>query len=150
MVEDARVRTKDWIDTYYTPANATDDDGNALGMQCMFANPDYPLSLEFKHPSVIDVIITVDKPRSTPLPGHDQAVTHYREHVPIQIMSVNKTGVTAVKAVWQAEAEIRRIGETYPSGSLRVLESVRDFTRDLGSTRVEGSEYTLNYVRDTT
>jgi len=150
MVEDARYRTKVFIDTYWTPGNATDDDGAALGKQVMFDSPNYPLILEFKAPSVIDVIITVGKPRSTPQIGHDHAAYGYEEHVPIKIFAVDKTGVTGTKAVWQAEAELRRIGEEHPEGSLRSLTEIRGVDQNLGSTIIYGTEYILNYRRGVT
>lgn len=150
MVEDARYRTKVYVETYWTRANATDDDDNALGVEVMFDSPDYPLTWEFKEPSVVDVVLTIGKPDSKPLIGHDKKAYGYEEHVPIKIFSVDKTGVTGTKAVWQAETELRRITETYPSGSMRTLDRIGDRDQNLGSTILYCTEYILNYRRDTT
>jgi len=139
-----------YLDTYWIPANAVDDDGNGLGVQIMYDGPDYPLELEFKAPSVVDVLVTVGQAESTPLMDVDNAAYGYTELVPVKIWSVDKTGVTAVKAIWQAEAEVRRILETYPTGSQRGLERTRSATLVLGSTTLYGAEYTVNYRRDTT
>ena len=46
MVSDARDRTKIYLDTYWTPANATDDNGNALGKEVMYDNPNYGVPLD--------------------------------------------------------------------------------------------------------
>jgi hypothetical protein len=150
MVADARYNTISWINGYYTPANATDDDGNALGMQTMYEGPEYPMTLEFKEPSVIDVIVAIGQPESTPLIRADQKIYGYKEHVPIKIFAVNKTSVTAVKAIWQVETELRRIAETYPEGSKLNLENRRSADKVLGSTTLYGSEWVLNYKRGTT
>lgn len=151
MASDARDRTKVFLDTYWTPANATDDNGNSLGEQVMYAYPEYPLELEFKAPSVIDVIIAVDQASSEPMMDPvTQAPYGYEEHVPIEIITTDKTDVTATKALWQAEAEVRRILEAYPTGSLRSFERTRPATRRLGSTTLWSAEYVWNYRRDTT
>jgi len=150
MVSDARDRTKVYIDTYWTVGNAVDDDDNALGKEVMYDNPNYPLTLEFKAPSVVDVVITIGKPDSSPIRGHDRTPYGYEENVPIKIFAVDKTNVTGTKAVWQAEAELRRITETYPAGSQRSLERIGDRDRDLGSTILYCTEYVLAYKRDTT
>jgi hypothetical protein len=150
MVADARYNTISWINGYYTSANAVDDDDHALGMQTMYENPEYPMTLEFKEPSVIDVIVAIGQPTSTPLIGADQKIYGYEEHVPIKIFAVNKTSVTAVKAIWQVEVEIRRIAETYPEGSKRSFINRRPADKILGSTTMSGSEWDLNYKRGTT
>lgn len=151
MVAGARYQTNLWIETYYTPANAVDDNGYSLGMQCMYDSPEYSMEREFKAPSVVDVIVAIGQPNSEAMiDAVTQTAYGYEEHVPIKIFSVNKSGVTAEKAIWQVEAELRRIAEAHPSGSQRNFENRRPATRILGSTTLVGSEWVLNYRRDLT
>lgn len=150
MPADARYNTKVWIETYYTPANAIDDNGHALGIQVMYDSPEYSLEREFKAPSVVDVIITIGQPNSAALIDTDQTPYGYEEHVPIGIYSMNKSGVTATKAIWQVEAELRRIAEEHPEGSLRSFENRRPADKILGSTTQYGSDCVLIYTRGTT
>lgn len=146
MVSDARYNTKVWIDTYFNLSNVSKDSG-CLGVQVMYENPNYPMELEFKAPSVVDVIVTIGQPNSTAEPSGDQIIRRYHERVPIKFFAVNKTGVTGVKAIWQVEAELRRIAETYPEGSQRTFNNRRPATQILGSTTVYGSEWELDYWR---
>jgi len=149
MATDARYRTKYFLDYYWTPENATDDNGNALGKEVMYAYPEYSLELEFKAPSVVDVIIAVDQPDSTPaMDAVTQAPYAYDERVPIEITVTDKIDVTATKVMWQAEAEVRRILETYPTGSMRRLERMTPATRRLGSTTLWTAKYVWHYRRD--
>lgn len=151
MASDARDRTKIYLDTYWIPSNAVDDNGHGLGVQTMYAYPEYPFELEFKAPSVIDVILTIDQPESSPLMDPVlRAPYGYSEGVPIEIITLNKTNVTATKALWQAEDEMRRILETYPTGSLRSVERISPTTQRLGSTTLWSARYIWNYRRDTT
>lgn len=150
LVDDARHRQKVYLDTYWASGNCEDDAGNPLVTVVMYTMPDYPLSLELKSPSDIDVIITVGKPESKPIRGHDWNPIGYEETVPVGIWCMDKTNVTAVKAVWQCEAELRRITETYPTGSLRGLDKTSDGTKVLGSATLYNTEYQLNYRRGTT
>lgn len=149
MASDPRYRTKVMLDTYWTPSNATDDDDNSLGVQVMYAYPEYPFEMELKSPSVEDVIITVDQPTSRPMMDPvTEAPRGYEESMPVEIITTDKTGVTAIKALWQAEAEMRRILEEYPRGSLRSLERTRPATKRLGSTVLWSARYVWNYRRD--
>lgn len=150
MVSDARLNTKTWIEAYYTPANAVDDNGHSLGMQAMYDSPEYAMELEFKAPSVIDVIVVIGQSNSTPEVSGDQIVRRYKEQVPIEIYSVNKSGVTAAKAIQQVESEIRRIGEEHPEGSQRTLDRSEPVSRKLGSPILWGCKYVLNYWRGVT
>jgi hypothetical protein len=140
-VEDARYRTKEYLETYL--------DGSVLSNYIVaYSAPDYPMTQVFKTKS-IDLIFAIGKPDSKPLIGYDQTPYGYEEHVPIKIFAVDKSDVTGTKAVWQAETELRRITETYPSGSLRTLERMGDNDKNLGSTILYCTEYVLNYKRDT-
>lgn len=148
--DDARYRNKVYIQTYWVAANAEDDAGNALTVQCMYGHVPYPLTLELYNGSTNDVLILLGKAKTTPLIGHDHAAYGYSEQVPVTIAAIDKTGITADKAVTQCEIELRRIMETYPSGSVRTLDQTNESTEILGSNTLYQIDYLMNYTRDKT
>lgn len=152
MVDDPRDRTKDWLDTYLDNDNVNRDTDNEVParMIVLYGDSDYPLLRVFNKPKNVDLLFLVSKPDSQPLLSHDHVIYGYRESVPVKIMAVDKTGVDGLKLVWKGEAELRRIAETYPTGSLRLLRLSRDSKTRLGSTTLYSTEYKLSYVRDTT
>jgi hypothetical protein len=150
LVDDARHRQKAYLDAYWSNSHCEDDGGQNLGRVVMYADPDYPLSMELESPSTVDLVITVAKPESKPLRGHDFTPYGYEEAVPVGIWSMDKANVTAVKAVQQGEAELRRILEDHPLGSLRGFETTREGTKTMGSAVLYGTEYKVTYLRDTT
>ena len=151
MVDDPRYRTKDWLDTYLDQGNITKDDDTPAKFIVVYAEADYPMVKVFKSGDKnIDVIYATSKPETTPVYGHDKTLIHYREVVPITISTITKTNVDGTKTLWKAEAELRRVAETYPEGSLRMLTHTRDSTLKVGGDIVYSSEYLLSYVRDTT
>lgn len=150
MVQDARQRTKTYLETYLTDSNLTkDDDSSKANYIVAFGMPDYSIIRVFKDKQ-IDLIFSIGEPTSTPLMGHDLSAYGYEEHVPIQTFCIDKSGITGTKLKWKAEAELRRITESYPTGSERSFE--RRGTRDerLGSTILYSTEFMLTYRRDTT
>lgn len=149
---DARSNTKIWLDTYLRPAQLTKDDGVTwMDWAVLFDDVNYPMSLEFRAPSApIDVMFLVCKPATTPLRTHDGTIYGYKENVPIEIYAIDKTGVTATKAVWTAEAELRYVAKNYPEGSQRDLSEGTDISKNLGSTLLPGRRFILSYERDTT
>jgi len=151
MVQNARQRTKVYLDSYWTPANTLKDDSvSQLGTEIMYAWPPYGLDLELKAPSVVDVVLALEQSTSHPILDFDGAAIGYNESIPIKIRSMDKTGVTATLAIEQAENEVRRILEVYPSGSIRMLERTRPATRMLGQEWLWGADYVMTYERDTT
>ena len=150
LSSDPRYRVKYLLDREWTRSNALDDNGNGLGVQTLYAYPPYPLELELKEPSVIDVLIPIDQPRSTPLmdPG-TKAPCGYREQVPVELVCMDKSDVTATKAMYQAEAELRNVLEENPTGSLRCLREAAPSTRHLGSPTLWSAKYVWDYRRDT-
>lgn len=150
MVQDARQRTKTYLDTYLSDSNLTKDDGTSKASYIVaFGMPDYSIIRIFKDKQ-IDLIFTVGEPNSTPLRNYDLSPYGYEEHVPIQIFCINKSGITGTKLKWKAEAELRRITEAYPTGSERSLERRGDRDERLGSTILYSTEFMLTYRRDTT
>jgi hypothetical protein len=154
MVDDARYRTKVFLDhaTHgLQGANMLKDDAlTELSFITAYGDPTYPMDRVFYDPKHVDVVFSIFTPDSEPLVDWDGVVYGYRERVPIHIYTVTKQGISGPKARWQAEAELRRIVETYPFGSYRSLQRIRDMDRDMGGWTLFGVEYILTYERDTT
>ena len=139
-VEDARYRTKTYLDGYLenlAPAN----------WLVAYDYPDYPLVRVFQR---LDIAFSVGQPNSTPLPDPvQQAPYGYEEHVPLEILCMDKTNVSATKLMHAAHAEVRRVLENYPTGSRRSLEESRPTTLTLGSHTVRSVKLVWNYRRNT-
>lgn len=158
MAEDARHRTKDYLDPtsghvpagYLSQANLTKDDGvtPALFIVC-YSDPAYPIARVFYQKN-IDLVYCIGEPDTEPLDDFDHYPIGYLEHVPIFTFCIDKTGITGTKLKWKADAELRRVTETYPLGSLRSLEKTGDNDKKLGSTILYSRNFTLNYRRDKT
>jgi hypothetical protein len=141
--EDARYRTRVYLNTYLDAPSLTKDDGATLASYVViYANPNYPLKREFIDKTV-DLVFCVGTPDSTALP----IGVGYEENVPITVWCIDKTGITGTKLRWKAEAELRRVTETYPIGSLRTLNRLTDNEKNLGSTVLYSVEYVLRYKR---
>jgi len=150
MVEDARYRTKVYLDTYLLNANLTKDDGTTqVSFIVAYADPDYPLIRVFNDKAV-DLVFCVGDPNSEAILDSDHYPIGYNEAVPITTFCIDKTGITGTKLKWKAEAELRRVCETYPLGSVRSLEKIGDNDQNLGSTILHSREFTLKYRRDVT
>jgi len=151
MVDDARYRTKVWLDTYLLAANLTDDDGDEVKYITVFGEPDYPVSKVFTYPKYIDLIFSASDPVSSVVFNADKTVDYYEENVPITISCVDKPSITATKLKWKGEAELRRIIEVQGvSLNLRIMDSKRDITQRLGPVILYQTEVMLIYRRDTT
>lgn len=153
MAEDARYRTRVYLThatTGLNNANLTKDDGSTqVNFIVAYGYPDYPLLKVFKTKGV-DLIFSIGEPNASPILGHNQTPYGYEEHVPIETYCIDKPGITGTKLKWKAEKELRRITETYPTGSQRVLSDRRDNDKRLGSTILYSTQFILNYRRGTT
>ena len=149
MAEDARYRTKVYLEDNITAANLTDDNGDEVSWIVAYGWPEYPLAKVFNEMGV-DLVFSVGEPESTALLDVDQVPHGYEESVPIEIGCIDKPSVTGTKLKWTAEAELRSVVEDWPTGSQRSLERRGDRDRRLGSMKLYGTLFMLNYVRDTT
>lgn len=155
MVEDARYRTKDYLEGITNPntalnnANLTKDDGTQCKFIVAYGFPDYSLLKVFKTKGV-DLVFSIGEVGSEPAIGHDQKTYGYNEHVPITPCCINKTNITATKLLQKARAELRRIFENYPLGSLRQPVREAPETERLGSTILYKFTAWLDYRRGTT
>jgi hypothetical protein len=150
LVDDARFRTKDWLDTYLLNANLTkDDDVTQVVFIVAFGYPDYPLSRVFFDPKNVDLVYAVLKARSRPLFGASTTPWGYEETVPIDIRCVSKEFITGTKLMDKGEIELRRAAEANPLGSRRALSDGRDVTEML-STPIYGVQVDMSYRRNLT
>jgi hypothetical protein len=152
MVQDARQRTKVFLDTYLTATNMLWDDGvTALTTITTFADPDYPFLEVMYGGKNVDVVFSIDQSMAEPKVDWDGTIYGYREQVPITLYAVTKQGRAGPKILWQGEAELRRIVETNPTGSYRSIRRVASRNQALGDgTLLHSVEYVLTYDRDTT
>jgi hypothetical protein len=150
MADTAQKRTKVWIDTYWTAANVTKDDGTTpASIIDAYDWPDYPMTRVF-YDKAVDGIISVGQPNSKGVIDSDHYPVGYEEAVPITLATVDKVGITAIKLLASMEAELRRIHETQPMGSLRRQTGEIPKTQRIGSFFLFSVEYQLNYRRDLT
>jgi len=150
--QDARQRTKTYLETYILNANLTkDDDLSTVSWIVAFGLPDYPLSRVFKDKAV-DLIFSVNTANMKAVRDFRQYPYCYEEVIPIEIFCVNKTGppaITGTKLRWKAEAELRRISEAYPLASVRWIMRGTDNEKKLGSQTIYSVKYELGYIRPT-
>ena len=82
MVDDARDRTKVFIDTYVTDANITkDDDTSEASWTCMYAHPNYPLTRLYYNPKNVDGVYFIDTPSTTAIADWKHETYAYDEVV---------------------------------------------------------------------
>lgn len=150
MVNDPRTQTKTWLTSYLTAANMKeDDDATNASFIITFEGADYELNRVFFDKQV-DLIFIVHKPRTRAMKQHDMYIYGYEETVPIEVMCIDKTGITAELLIWKAEAELRRVAETYPFGSFRDLTMANETKILFGATILYAVTYDLRYVRNKT
>jgi len=144
-LEDARYRTKVYLQTHISNSYLTkDDDNTQVSFTVMFANPNYLIELEFYAASnPVDLIFCIGTPDSVALP----VGVGYIENMPITIWTIDKTGITGTKLRWKAERELRRICEDYPHGSLRTWDRLSDNEQHLGGTVLYSVNYIMRYKR---
>lgn len=148
---DPRERTKVYIDTYVRDAQITKDNDSTQALwACIFSEPPYPTTQEFRAASnPVFGLYVVEMPNSTPTMNHDLAPYGYDESVPIHIITVDSTACTGTALNWKMEAEMRYVCETYPEGSKRSFEFSRKLDRNLGDMWLYDRLFTLSYWRDT-
>lgn len=138
------------MDTYLTAANLTKDNGTDLATYITaYDLPDYPLTRVFKDKAV-NLAWSVGQSTSNPIVDSDHYPMGYQEECPIAIFTVDQSGITGVKLLAKADAELRRICETYPTGSLRRLTKGTPKPERMGGVFMWRLDYAIEYVRDLT
>lgn len=152
MVDDARNRTKTWLDTYLDTGNILkNDELNECSIHVHYDNPPYSLRRVFYDDKDIDITFSIGQPKTVPSAyDWDGTLIGYLEKVPVIINTVDKNDVTGLLILEKAEAEIRRIFETYPLGSYRGYSRSEPGNKDMGGWRMYGITYVVSYDRDTT
>ena len=153
MVYDPRYNTKVFL-TDATKgiqnANILKDDGVTQATWIVhFSQPPYPIERVFKGTKNVDIVFSIGMPNSEPLFGGSNTPYGYREEVPIEISCIKKQGIDGNKLLWNGIAELRRIIENNPKGSLRTLGRMTDTTVG-GSTIIHGVRVVLDYERGIT
>lgn len=150
MVEDARYRQKVFLETYLNRGNIVKDDGSSMaGVEFMYWEPNYPMILEFKPPSVVHGIYALGTPESEARRSGDQVIRRYHERCPVVMITMDRTDATGTLVNWSMEAELRRICELHSTGSQRNLERGRNLDLDLGTTKLYQREVIMDYWRGT-
>jgi hypothetical protein len=150
MVDSAQNRTKVFLDTYVTGTGITKDDGiTQAPIIKAFDLPDYPLSRVFID-KAIDVIFSIGQATSSALIDSDHYPLGYREHVPISVFAMDKTGITGIKVLEKAEAVMRAAFEANPIASLRRVSGMKPLTERIGGAYLWACEYSLDYERGLT
>ena len=150
MVDEARKRTKVFLDTYLTALNMKKDDGITVALFITaYGLPDYPLSRVFIDKAVFH-IFSVEEAQTSAILDSDHYPLGYKESVPVTMMCIDQVGFTATKRIWDAEHEFRRICEENPTGSVRRITGSKPTPERLGSTWLWSITYAMDYVRGLT
>lgn len=137
-VDDARYNMKTYLESRVTDVNLQ----NYNWIAC-YSDPDYPLVRVFDTKGIA-IIFSIDSPESSPLMQGDLTPYGYEEHMAVHVMTLD----TELNHL--AEAELRLVLETYPTGSQRGMERRDTVIHEFGSTRVYDTPVTIDYRRDTT
>ena len=152
MVEDARYRTKVYLEEYITDANLTeDDDSTPVYYIIAYEKPSYPLVSVFRLKGV-DLVFSILTPTSEPIFSGDHIIRRYKESVPIETFCIDKgTRITGTKLRWKASEELREVFKDHPTGtSERPLKDEAPNDINLGSTTLYSQHFTFNYYRGVT
>jgi len=153
MVYDARYNTNVFLTDGtkgIQSANITKDDGATQATWIVaFGYPSYPIERVFNGTKNVDIVFSIDMPETFPLLGASFSPRGYQEEVPIEISCIKKQGIDGNKMLWKGIAELRRIIENNPTGSLRTLGRMTDITVG-GSTIIHGVRIILVYERGIT
>lgn len=158
MVDDARTRIKTLLDSasgLSAAAITKDDDATAAAYAVIFgAMPSFIDDAElFADTDPVDAIFFIGNFDSEPLIGFDKKAYAYHEIVPIDIITTDKTGITADKLENKCAQELRRIFETYPyvttaaAPSLRGIRRIAHAPEDMGGWWLHKATYMIDWKR---
>jgi len=141
---DPRERMRTWLKSHARDAQILKDDASTqASWECIFHDPPYPLSREFRAASApVQGLYVVGQPNSELELG-----VRYNEEMPMSIYTMDSTGVTGVALAWRMEAELRYVIEEKTHGSLWTLKSRRGEPIHLGSVVLYHIPTVVNYRR---
>lgn len=156
-LDDPRYRTRTLLNTYFDystyPAMGNvylDDAETAATYAFMYTKPNIPLKLLYYGNKNYDFIGLIGEPDNTPIRDWQHKTIGYQENVPITLCAIDKDGLTAQLALWQAEVKLRKIVETYFSnGNLRTLRRTKPAQQYLGGFFEYTVECEIGYLRST-
>lgn len=151
---DPRSKMLTFLTSYLTTASITEDNGTDVAtVHKCYSGVKAPLSLYFFGTKNNDVVYTVEVPQTTALTNYVGALYAYREAVPIQVSTVDKTGITGEILLWKAVRELRYALEVNwtagGGGSFWTLTENKPSTRDMGGWKLYSQTLTVNYKRST-
>jgi hypothetical protein len=150
VVYSAQRNMKTYLDTYFNDAaQITGDGGGAVNVIVAFDNPNYPISRVFIDKGV-KLIASVGQSESQSIVDSDHYPVGYDEKVPVTLAAMDQAGVTAILMLEKGEAELRRVAETYPFGSLRRITGSKPETEWHGGFYIFKVQYVFSYKRNLT
>jgi hypothetical protein len=145
--DDARGRTKTWIDFYIDESKLTLDDGSQATWLSQFANPDYFIHLVLLTKGY-DLIYSVDQSDAQALYAVDKSAYAYEETIRVTMYAVDKLNLTATNLIAKAEMELRKKLTEYPLGSIRQMTTRKGSPVDLGGgVKLYSTTLTIRYKR---
>lgn len=157
MVTDPRSGMKTYLETYWTAANVTLDDAVTYAQWVVMYGRQVNDVHRILMDMAVDVLLTVEEPEpATALLNSDLTPYGYKQLLPVRAWCIDKfmpnmsQTVTGTILKGKVEIELRRILETYPTGSQYRLEQTRSVDQELGMDRVYGLECLVNYRRSVT
>jgi len=143
---DPRYRHKSYLDTYLTAVNLKKDNGAFATYITCFDGADYSITQVFLTKDV-DLVFSVGKEQATVKTDYLHEPYAFIESVPITVSAINKSGITAINLIEQAEQEIRHIISDHPLGSIREISNTKPVEVDLGETKLYSSTVIVRYTR---
>ena len=136
-----------WFETHDSPSSVVIDDGTTPASYFCGYGHNYPWKYIFFDPKNHDAVFTPLPPRTQTLSDWKHEPYAYMEACPFQLNCVDKEVITGTLLLWSMEAELRRIAETHPLGSVRKISSTTPNTEDMGNWLLHGLLTTIEYKR---
>ncbi len=140
--EDARYRQKVYLETHLSRTKVPH-------YHLCYANPDYPIVPLFQQKGH-RFIFLLHEPESQPLLSSTHSSYGYDEKINVEVATTDTETASGTVLQHQAETELRRILETYPSGSSRTFDAQTAKPQLLGSTTLYSLKVSMRYKRGVT
>jgi len=132
-----------------------DDGVTDASLQVLFSGADYPLLLELlPGGNDVDIAITVEKASVTPRWNYQHAPYAYEETVKLELWSINKEGLTAMRLIDEVEEGIKYAFTLNATGSTAYVRQITridnpplSLAAGLDKYTLYNSTLTVRYVR---